>query len=169
MKIILLFFLLIPSFSVASKYQHQFSNFVCKFEENNSDSYFKIEIYDFEYQKNFDDELFSKDINKNLGVYSGNMINNSCKYDTDRFTNLNCWTSVGYDLINIFLPYNGRRHASLITIFPDESALIYKTKNSNVPFDKFKDKNNLSKGFSQEFEFFALGSLNTGACIGTNK
>ena len=97
------------------------------------------------------------------------MKNNSCKYDLNSIKNLSCWTSVGYDLINIFLPFNGRRHASLITIFPDESALIYKTKNSNVTIDKFKDKNNLSKGFSQEFEFFALKSLNTGTCIGTNK
>lgn len=183
MKKLLALLLLIPSLSFANKYQHKFSHFICEFGEKNfgqlnNDMSFKIKIYDFEYQDNFDEETFFRDINKfdgqglvdkNYGLYSGNMGNNSCKYDLETKKNLNCWTSIGYDLINVFLPHNGRRVSSLITIFPDESALIYKSQNSNVPFSKYKDAENPSKGTSLEFKMSSLLSLHTGVCLGTNK
>ena len=122
----------IPSFAI--EYQHKFSEFECTFEEEKS----TIKIYNFEYQKDYSDEKFTKETNNNFGVYPGNMVKNKCRYDLHNEVNaigLYCFTSVDYDLINVFLPYNVRRYASLLTIFPDASATIYTTKNSNIPFN----------------------------------
>ena len=157
----------IPSFAI--EYQHKFSEFMCTFAENEYVD--TIKIYDFEYQKDYSDEKFTKETNNNFGVYPGNMVKNKCRYDLHNEVNatgLHCFTSVDYDLINVFLPYNVRRYASLLTIFPDESATIYTTKNSNIPFNKFIDNQDYSKGFTREFNNFALITLDVGKCVGSN-
>ena len=157
----------IPSF--ANEYQHKFSEFMCTFAENEYVD--TIKIYDFEYQKYYSDEKFTKETNNNFGVYPGNMVNNKCKYDLKLYSHyigLSCFTSIDYDLINIFLPFMGRRETSLLTIYPSEFATIYYSRDSNIPFNKFIDEKNLSKGYTEAFEQFALTSLETGNCIGSN-
>ena len=119
----------------------------------------------------FSDEKFTEEINNNVGVYPGNMVNNKCKYDLKLYSHyigLSCFTSIDYDLINIFLPFMGRRETSLLTIYPSEFATIYYSRDSNIPFNKFIDEKNLSKGYTEAFEQFALTSLETGNCIGSN-
>ncbi len=173
MKKLIIFVLLLVGFSIPSiaiEYQHQFSEFMCNIGEEKGNQ-FTIKIYDFEYQKDFSDEKFTEEINNNVGVYPGNMVNNKCKYDLKLYSHyigLSCFTSIDYDLINIFLPFMGRRETSLLTIYPSEFATIYYSRDSNIPFNKFIDEKNLSKGYTEAFEQFALTSLETGNCIGSN-
>ena len=154
----------IPSFAI--EYQHKFSEFMCTFAENEYE--YSIKIYNFEYQIDYSDEKFEGEVKNNFGIYAGNMNKNKCQYDIQNYIGLSCFTSVDYDLINVFLPFNIRRHASLITIFPDESATIYTTKNGNIPFDKFVDNQDFSKGLTREFDEFALITLDVGKCVGSN-